>query len=576
MFTKRNIIYGGLLSLVFVYGIAIGRYQVFPYQQLRYVQNLITGTDKDTDTQKYGGIEILETSLQRILINEFPVEEDYSPELYNKGGALTSLDSLLYVSSNRNDRHKEDLVLLNRETFQRIEVDGLSVPMNYHELLNSPIMEIEGFPIFRFRVNGLYVEKKGNGEQTLFVTHNEYHPDRRCITFSLSRVNLSFGKSSAKISEDWETIFRASPCIYPEKDQHGYEAYSGQMSGGPIINYNESHLLVSVGNFHRDGVKHQSLPMDTSSTFGKLILIDKKSGEHSIFAMGFRNSQGVFKDADENIWATDHGPQGGDELNLVNEGQNYGWPQVTYGINYGNRKWPLNEEQGTHDDFVKPIVAWVPSIGISKVIGLDETTKFPLWRNDLLVASLKDKSLHRVRLDEENHVAYIERMEIGHRIRDFTILEDQSLALLTDGGLLLILDDGGPVYEEIGPVAKDRIKALQRYNQFSDDSQIDDVSGDKSLTAETIFIRKCSSCHNMNNINGVGPHLQNIFARDVGSVDNFNYSTALSSSNQKWSPELLKDFLLKKDPQFSNSIMPKVDLSDSEADSIIHYLRTEN
>ena len=155
-------------------------------------------------------------------------------------------------------------------------------------------------------------------------------------------------------------------------------------------------------------------------------------------------------DNDNNIWATDHGPQGGDELNLIKKGQNYGWPQVTYGINHGNREWPLNKEQGTHDDFVKPVFAWVPSIAISNLIRLDKTTKFPLWGGDLLIGSLRGKSLLRVRMGDENNVAYIETIRIGHRIRDLTTLDDQSLALLTDGGRMVIVDDGGPVYDELG------------------------------------------------------------------------------------------------------------------------------
>ena len=283
-----------LIILTFKYGLAVGYYQIFPFEELKDVQNWVTGIVSE-DGGGTENIEIIETALQRVLINEFPVEKDHSPELFKKGGALTSIDSLIYVSSNRNDRKKEDLVLLNTRTFERIDVEGLSVPMNYEELLTSSIMDIEDFPIFRFRVNGLHVEKKESDEHTLFVTHSEFHPDRRCITYSLSRAGITFGNSTAKISGDWETIFRASPCIYPEEDQHGYEPYSGQMTGGPIINYDRNSLLVSVGNFHRDGVKHESLPMDTSSTFGKLILIDKESGEHSIFAVGFRNSQGLFR-----------------------------------------------------------------------------------------------------------------------------------------------------------------------------------------------------------------------------------------------------------------------------------------
>ena len=572
MFEKRNIIYTILIFAIFLYGIAIGRYQVFPYQQLSYIQDLITGTDNEAGKQNYDGVEIIETSLQRLLLKEVPIERDYSPELYNRGGAIFALDSLIYISTNRNDSKKENLVVLNKKSFTRVDIDGLSVPMNYDELLNSSLMEKGTFPIFLFRVTGIYSEKSGENQHTLYVSHNEYHPKKECITFSLSRATIQFNESINDISEDWETIFRASPCIHPIEDKQGNLSYNGRMSGGSIINYDKNHLLVSVGNFLWTGGKPdlKALSMDTSSSFGKLILLNKLNGEYSIFAKGFRNTQGLTRDTDSNIWATDHGPMGGDELNLVNQGKNYGWPKVTYGIKYGNKPWPHNEAQGRHNLFTPPMYAWVPSIGISKISRLSGFNKFNLWSGDMLIGSMKDKSFHRTRLAQTQRVAYSERIEIGYRIRDFAVLDDESLAVLSDNGILVIVDDGGPVFEDIGPVVKARIAALSKFDAFLGETQTN-FKNDLA-SAETIFMQNCSTCHYLKEINGVGPHLQNIFTRDVGSVENFNYSTALSSSNQKWNAELLKDFLLQKDPQFSNSIMPKVDLSESEADSIVNYL----
>jgi len=575
MFAKKNIVFTGLMLSIFIYGIAIGRYQVFPYQQLSFIQGLITGTDIDAGAQNYDGVEVIETSLQRLLLKEVPVDEDYSPELYRTGGALAPLDSVVYISSNRNDREKEQLILFNSETFRRIEAEGMSVPMNYDEFLNSSRQRGKDLALHLFRVDNIYAEKTGRNEHTLFVTHREFHPDRGCITFSLSRVGIIFGKSAAKISSEWQTIFRASPCIYPEEDQYGNLSYSGRMSGGPIINYDSEQILVSVGNFHWNGFQLESFAMDTSNTFGKLILINKESGEHSIFAMGLRNTQGLFRDGENNIWATDHGPQGGDELNLIEEGQNYGWPQDTYGIYYGNRRMPHNQEQGRHSTYIKPRFAWMPSIGISKLIKLETPSKFHLWRNDILIGSMKDKSLYRVRLDKSNNVVYSERIEIGHRIRDLVVLADESLAILADGGLLIVIDDGGPVYEKIGPMVQTRIKALNRFERLINRSEPDFENSFKA-SGEFIFSRECSSCHNLTKANGVGPHLNNVMAREIGSVENFNYSTSLASTSTDWNPELFKDFLLRRDSRFNNTIMPKLDLSESDVDSIIHYLRMRN
>ena len=79
-------------------------------------------------------------------------------------------------------------------------------------------------------------------------------------------------------------------------------------------------------------------------TLGKLVRIELASGRAEIVASGFRNPQGFVRDADGNLWQTEHGPQGGDELNLLKPNLNYGWPYVTLGNRYGNRKWPYSSD----------------------------------------------------------------------------------------------------------------------------------------------------------------------------------------------------------------------------------------
>ena len=111
--------------------------------------------------------------------------------------------------------------------------------------------------------------------------------------------------------------------------------------------------------------------VEADSHIGKLVRIELTSGEVEIIAGGFRNPQGFARDADGKLWETEHGPQGGDELNLVRPGLNYGWPYVTHGIQYGNKIWPYSETQGRHDEFEKPVYAWIPAIGISNLIVSD-------------------------------------------------------------------------------------------------------------------------------------------------------------------------------------------------------------
>lgn len=559
-----------LLIAIFVYGIAVGRYNVFPYSQVTELRDWLRGVDAGSGERGFDGITVHDTSLMRLLEKRIEVEEDYSRELFIRGGAIASLDHLIYISTNRNDENKERLVVFDTENFERMDTGGLAVPMNLAELLDSPVMDIEGFPFDRFRINGIHVEKSGEAEHVLFVSHNLYHQEERCISYSISRTSITIDGNRLQPGE-WETIFTAEPCIYPEEDKEGYHPFSGQMSGGPMAEFDDDHLLISVGTYHRDGLKYESLPMNDSSPFGKIVLMNKVTGETYNYASGLRNALGLYIDSSGRIWTTDNGPQGGDELNLVREGKNFGWPEVTYGINYGNSEWPLAVEQGRHDQFDLPVYVWMPSIAATNIIEIKGEEKFRLWREDLIVGSLTNQSLHRLRIEGEDRVIYNERIRIGRRIRDLTTLNNGMIAMITDDGLLVLIEDGGPVYEEIGPVVESRIADMGRFDQLQGSADYRDRTGGQ--TARSIFMQNCSGCHYLNTVNDIGPHLHNVFERQVGGVDGYNYSSVLNNRDEQWTPELMKAFLLNPEQEFPNSSMQQVPLTVSEADSIVKYLQ---
>ena len=139
--------------------------------------------------------------------------------------------------------------------------------------------------------------------------------------------------------------------------------------------------------------------VDPDSQLGKLVRIELTSGEGgntspAVFAI-HRVSRAMRKAI---LWQTEHGPLGGDELNLV---ETRSWtmdgPTLHYGIQYGNRIWPYNKAQGRHDGFEEPVFAWIPSIAISNLI-ISDSQQFPLWQDDLLIGSLGSHSLFRVRI----------------------------------------------------------------------------------------------------------------------------------------------------------------------------------
>jgi glucose/arabinose dehydrogenase len=150
-----------------------------------------------------------------------------------------------------------------------------------------------------------------------------------------------------------------------------------------------------------------------------------------IFTYGHRNVQGIALDSDTGrVWAHEHGPQGGDEVNVLASGRNYGWPVITYGRNYGIG---TQIGEGTHTDGLEqPRHYWTPSIAPSGMT-LYTGDKFPGWRGNLFVGALKFRLLVRLEVGNENSI-HEERLLEGvlGRIRDVRTGPDGYIYILTD------------------------------------------------------------------------------------------------------------------------------------------------
>ena len=163
-----------------------------------------------------------------------------------------------------------------------------------------------------------------------------------------------------------------------------------------------------------------------------------------IFALGNRNVQGAALSPSTGVlWAHEHGPQGGDELNVIKAGFNYGWPVITYGVNYVSGT-KIGEGTGK-PGMAQPVKYWVPSPALSGM-AFYEGDRFPRWRGNVLIGALRGQSVIRVQLDGEKFVAD-ELMLSGAvpRIRDVRIGPDGLVYLLTDlpNGAILRLEPAG-------------------------------------------------------------------------------------------------------------------------------------
>jgi len=154
------------------------------------------------------------------------------------------------------------------------------------------------------------------------------------------------------------------------------------------------------------------------------------------WASGFRTPYGLAFSPSGELWEVEHGPRGGDELNLIKPGKNYGWPLVSYGKNYDGVPIPNPD---TRPDLVKPVIYWAPVIAPGNLMFYHGTQTFPQWNGNGFISGLATTSLNRIIFDGHGGAKPAERWNVGKRLRDVEEGPDGSLWMLEDsktGGLI--------------------------------------------------------------------------------------------------------------------------------------------
>lgn len=183
---------------------------------------------------------------------------------------------------------------------------------------------------------------------------------------------------------------------------------------------NTSNEIGKVVHINQDG----SIPADNP-------FLQQAGASAAIWSYGYRNIQGATFDSKGRLWMTEHGPQGGDELNLIRPGVNYGWPVITYGENYGGGK--IGEGITSAPGMAQPVVHWTPSIAPSGLAYLDTDRYGKDWNGNLLVGSLKFGNLVRLVLDGDRVIEQeVVLPELGQRVRDVRLGPDGLVYILTD------------------------------------------------------------------------------------------------------------------------------------------------
>lgn len=155
------------------------------------------------------------------------------------------------------------------------------------------------------------------------------------------------------------------------------------------------------------------------------------------WSTGHRTPYGLAFAPDGRLWEVEHGPRGGDELNLIQPGKNYGWPLVSYAVNYDGVPIPSPD---TRPDLTKPVIYWTPIIAPGNLVFYNGAM-FPQWKGSALVSGLASQALLRITFDGKGGAKPAERWEVGRRIRDVEVAPDGALWLLEDampGGLFRV------------------------------------------------------------------------------------------------------------------------------------------
>ncbi|MBM3766608.1 MAG: PQQ-dependent sugar dehydrogenase [Acidobacteria bacterium] len=147
------------------------------------------------------------------------------------------------------------------------------------------------------------------------------------------------------------------------------------------------------------------------------------------WASGFRAPYGLAMSPKDELWEVEHGPRGGDELNLIQKGKNYGWPAVSFGKNYNEVAIPSHDSK---PEYTKPVLYWVPVVAPGNLMFYTGKKTFPQWDGSGFISGMATMSLNRILFDGKGGAKVAERWEVGKRIRDVEQAPDGSLWLLED------------------------------------------------------------------------------------------------------------------------------------------------
>ena len=326
-------------------------------------------------------------------------------------------------------------------------------------IANVPAVQYQG----QGGMLGVFLSPKYATDHNVYLTYSE--PGEGGSSLALARARLEISADKASL-EGLEVIWREMP-----KGQGGQ--FGAQIAFSPDGQY----LFLTVGDRQRmtpaqdpdqalgkilrltlDGKPAPGNPMAGKTGAKTVQLINPPRDTEAAktaavvstytfpgpnlapaetWSTGHRTPYGLDFAPDGRLWEVEHGPRGGDELNLIEPGKNYGWPLVSYALNYDGVPIPSPD---TRPDLTKPVIYWTPVIAPGSLTFYDGAM-FPQWRGSALITGLASQTLNRVTFDGNGGAKPAERWSVGHRLRDAEVAPDGALWVVEDanpGGLFRV------------------------------------------------------------------------------------------------------------------------------------------
>ena len=273
----------------------------------------------------------------------------------------------------------------------------------------------------RFAINDIAVLSQSQSAANLLISYPRLGLQRDCVEVVVENVN--YDRINQKINQV-KTWLVTKPCVPISAVQH---------TSGRFAVIDSKSAYVTIGDLGYTQISNRKKRGDLGSIF------KVSSTSVSKFSQGHRNAQGILLYNGKDLLAAEHGPRGGDELNLIKAGSDYGWPFVTYGQPYGSGDYVRPTKTGTHAGFVEPLKYWVPSIAPTELVQLPKSG-WGDWSNQLVLGTLREQVLVFMAVDERFTVTNTVNVDISERIRDLEVLSTNQLVATTDSGALLIIN----------------------------------------------------------------------------------------------------------------------------------------